>query len=182
MLTSEVNIGKIFIFFCLFAFFLSFFVPMIQYSIKWTVRILVPFKWLYFFYHDSWKDVSPTDYYYDYQLKHYAIKTDNSTAYKHYQGIMASQSDTEKLFIYCLAFLVATLLNFYAYTMNNNALFSVFIVFFNDNRDSLLDGVFTLPFYALYIFCFYFGVIRGCGISLHDENKYYCKNHGFKNL
>lgn len=180
MLKDEVNLGEIIIFFCLFAFFLSFFVPLIRFLIFWTVKLLIPFDWLYFFYHDSWKNIKPKDYFHDCQLKEYAIKNDNSTAYEYYQSIILLQSERRKLHSFCLAFLLATILNFYAYLINGNALFSVFVVFLDENKRSIVDGIYALPFYALYIFCFYFGVIKGCGISLQDEDKYYMKDHGLK--
>lgn len=180
MLKNELNLGEIIIFFCLFAFFLSFFVPLIRFLIFWTVKLCIPYKWLQFFYYDSWKNIEPKDYFHDFQLKGYAIKNDNSTAYEYYQSIIFLQIESKKLHSFCLAFLLATILNFYAYLINGNALFSVFVLFHDENKRSIVDVIYVLPFYALYIFCFYFGVIRGCGISLHDERKYYMEDHGFK--
>ena len=140
MLSKEISIGEILLYFCLFTFFLSFLVPFTRYLIKCGVGLIIPYKWLYFIFGDPWKDIDPNDYFYDFQLQEYAIKNDNSVAYQHYKSLLSSQSNEQKLYHFSIAFLLATIFDLYAYFINNDALIAGFIILFSESIDRHINN------------------------------------------
>lgn len=179
ILKDGLHLGQTLIFFGLYAFFLSFFVPLVQYVIR-MIAITIPFSWLYYFYHDKWKDVKSKDCFYLRDLKKYAVKNNNSVAYNYYRDLIEDSSKEKQMNHFCLAFLISILLDIYAYGTNGRALVSAFKPFFDESADSFLVILLAMIFYALCIFCFYFGVIKGCGFSLQSTDKYYFEDHEFK--
>ncbi len=175
---NHLEIGDVLMFLALYAFFVSFAVPFSKY-ILWFVSRIIPFKILYFFHHDDLDGVNPNDYFYLHQLKSFAVKNNNSVAYKYYNDLLDDINKDDQLNYFCLAFLIATSLDILAYFENKDALFSVLIPFFDESNNTFGRAAITLILYTLYVFCFYLGVVRGCGFSLHKNDKLYCKNHGF---
>lgn len=173
------RIGQMLIFLALFAFFLSFVVPFIQHIIR-VAALLVPFSWLNYFHYDEWRGVSPNNYVRVSELGKLAVKNNNSVLYSYYKELVAEQDREKQLNYICLAFLVTALFDVYAYFDNANALVSALFIFFDENKDSFWAGLVALPLYALCLFCFYFGVIRGGGFSLRETDRIHFRDHGFK--
>ncbi|MRX27283.1 hypothetical protein [Kangiella sp. HZ709] len=178
-LTTGLNFGHILIFLCLFAFYLSFCVPLVQWLLR-VIAYLIPFKILYFFHNDKWKDISHEDTFYTSELKEFAIKNNNSIAYNYHNELVEDSYRDSQLEHFCLAFLISILLNYYAYNDSKQALISNLMPFFKDSIEPFVTQLLAFCFYALIVLCFYFGVIRGGGFSLDLRGKYYFKNNGFR--
>lgn len=179
-IASDYKLGQVLVFFVLFTFFMSFLVPLIQYLLR-LISMLIPYKVLAFFGDDQWKGIEPKDYFYLYQLERYAIINSNEVAYKYYKSLASGKDKEHKLNFICLALTISVVLNCYAFSLNNNALFSWFIPFFSDKQLSFSSSIVALVLWALVLFSLYLGVIRAGGFSLSEPDRIYFPNNDFRN-
>jgi hypothetical protein len=177
--STGIKFGEVLIFFTLYTFFLSFFVPTIR-RLLTIVFLSLPYQVLSVFRNEQFNRVKVKDRYYDFQLKNYAIKNNNAVAYQHYQNLLATDLEDEQLYHYSLAFLIAVLMNTYAYTINESALISLTTTFFNENEGNLLHTLCSLVFFFFCWINFYISIIQGCGISVPPIKEQYMEDNGFK--
>lgn len=179
-ISDDYYLGQVLLFFTLFAFFMSFVVPLIQYVLR-ILSMLMPYEVLGFFGNDKWEGIETKDYFYLHQLERYAIKNANAIAYEYYKSLVSGKDKEHQLNFLCLALTISVALNFYAYFLNENALFSWFIPFFSDNQLSFSGFIFALVLWALVLFSLYLGVIRAGGFSLSTSDRIYFPNNDFRN-
>lgn len=177
-LATDIPLGQVLLFFALFTFFMSFIVPLVQVLLS-LLSFAVPYKVYDFFYSEQWKDKKPKDYFRLHQLKRYAVRTGNAVAYDYYKSLVTGRHKDALLNYFCLALVLAVSMNAYAYMWNDAALFAALIYYFTDNNVTFGAGCVSLSLWALIAFCLYFGIIRGCGFSLTDNDKFYFPNHEF---
>jgi len=179
-IADDYNLGQVVVFFTLFTFFMSFVVPLVQLILK-SFSFLVPYKWSSFFFEDQWKDIQPKDYFYLFQLERYAVRKSDAVAYEYYKSLLLGRKREHELEFYCLAFILSIFLNFYAYHLNDKALFSWFIPLFSDEQVSIAGRMFSIVLWILFLFSCYFGVIRGGGFSQAVSDKFHFPDNNFRN-
>lgn len=177
---GDYKLGQVILFFALFALFMSFVVPLMQYLLR-LVSMLMPYTILSYFYYDKWKGVEPKDYFYLYQLERYAIKNSDSIAYEYYKYLVSEKNKEDQLSFLCLALILSVVLNCYAYFVNEDALFSWFIPFLSGDRLSFSSSIVALVLWVLVVFSLYLGVIRAGGFSLSVSDRIYFPDNDFRN-
>lgn len=178
-ISSDYKLGQVLLFFTLFTFFMSFFVPLVQFFLR-IISMLIPYKVLLFFHHDQWKDIESKDFFYLYQLERYAINHSNEIAYKYYKYLESGKDKENQLYFLCLALTISVFFNCYAYFINDKALFAWFIPFLSDDLASFSSSIVALVLWALVLFSLYLGVIRAGGFSLSVSDRIYFPDNDFR--
>lgn len=161
---SDFYFGEMLVFFILFAFLLSFIVPFIRHANRFLI-FLLPSKFTQLFESDDFKYSNREDFVYIWRLEKFAVKNNNAVAYRYCKEKEEETDKTRQMEFFCLAFLVTSVLDFCAYTVNNEALFSALLPFFNsEQKPYFADALIAMSLYCLYIFCFYWGVVRGSSL------------------
>lgn len=174
-LKDDITIGSILIFICFFCLFVSFVVGSTKVLISGIFQ-LIPYGWTSIFNTSEYSRIDYDNFISSSDLKRYAIINNNRVAYTAYLDWKNKKSDG-LLEHYSLAFLLASLLNLFAWVQSENAVLN--ILFSIDGDASILSAdtlVLTLST-LLYVALFYLGVILGCGLK-YDRLEDYIFLHG----
>ncbi len=176
---SDIPFGHVLLFFCMLAFFMSFVVPLVRMMITF-LGFFIPYKAYEFFSYEDRHARKLEDFFYLEDLMRYAVRRDSAIAYDYYQSLVAEQKKDNLLNYFCLALLLAAGADVYAYSQDGRALVGFLVIFFSDSEVAFWKLLISGALWALIGFCLYFGVIRGCGLTLDLDNRYFFPSHPFR--
>lgn len=169
---SKITIGETLAFTCFFSLYITFIVTTIRISISSIVYVL-PIKVRTFFNSDTSSAQSKRDCIHICRLESLAVRTNNSTAYEIVKTRRQDIDSHFQLERYCLAFLVASIVNWLTSSQEAQSLFSVMSFVSDMNDTSPIETTKILFGSLLYIGIFKIGVLDGCGVIYDNSDRDY---------
>ena len=176
-LKESIGTGSLVIFLVIFSLYLSFIVPLVKYSIFWSIR-LIPHKVSHFFWPNEAYDLEEQKHYLKIsELKVYAINKDNRVAYNVYLKALKRNEEQDSLCYFSLYLLVSFGINIvFSHDIESSISTSLFSLFYSEV--DLLSIAVSIILPLLFVFCFYLGVIIYCGLGVADRDRIYMYRHG----
>lgn len=171
-LDSKITIGEALSFICFFSLYITFIVTSIRIFISIIVSVL-PIKVWEFFNSDISNTPSKNNHIHIWELESIAVKTNNSTAYDVVKARRQDINSNFQLERYCLAFLVASIVNIIISTEEVKSLFYVIFFISDMNNTSPIETVKILLGSLLYFGMFKIGVLHGCGFISDNYDRNY---------
>lgn len=178
-LQGEITLGSILIFICFFCLFISFVVGAVRILIA-ALSQFIPYRVISFLNGSEWSRIDHDDFISSSDLKKYSIINNNQVAYNAYLDWRNKRSD-RLLEHYSLAFLLASLLNLFAWMKSEEAVLNILFSLDGDASIFSADALVLMLSTLLYMALFYFGVIVGCGLKYNRLEGYiFLPGHGIR--
>ncbi len=176
-LKGSIGTGNLVLFLVIFSLYLSFIVPLVKYSIFWSIR-LIPYKVSHFIWPNEGYDLEAQEHYLrSSELKAYAIKKDNRVAYNVYLEVHKSNKEQDSLCYFSLSLLVSFGINIvFSHNVESSISTSLFSLFYSEVDLLSIAASIILP--LLFVFCFYLGIIIYCGFEAAERDRIYMYRHG----
>lgn len=166
------TMGSALAFICFFSFYITFIVA--------TARILIiaivsfiPFGIINFFKSNSSAVEPRKDLKNIWELRTMAIKNNNAVAYEAFKEKQQKKDSNNKLEQYCLAFLIASIINLFSSSEEAESLIITMTSITNMNDMSPIENIKFILTCLLYLGIMKIGILDGCGFTYsYTEDNY----------
>ncbi|MFC5707600.1 hypothetical protein [Aeromonas eucrenophila] len=168
----KITIGDILVFICFFSLYITFIITTIKFCIL-GIAMSLPTKILMFFNSTSVDRQPRRECIHVSRLKSMAIRENNSIAYDVVKEEQKEKDSNRQLERYCLAFLVASLVNYFAGSDKTESVLSVLFYISDINNPTFFESIKMVLGSLLYFGIFRIGVLIGCGFIYDTSDRDY---------
>lgn len=169
---STITIGDALVFICFFSLYITFIITTIRLSIL-AIASILPLSIRGLFNSDKSTMPSKQNYVSIWKLKSIAIRTNNPIAYDVLKTKQQSKDSRTQLERYCLAFLVASVVNIFSSAEEVKSLITTMSLITDMNDMTPIESIKFLLCCLLYLGMFKIGVLDGCGFIYDHSDEYY---------